>query len=79
MNDGQTHLSTVGSNCKCIKEQWIKVPKSYTISDLQTDAREVATIEKVRKWKYLNSIYGHVHKYSTHFWGSVPTEPWLSF
>ena len=55
LNGGQTHISTavdgleVASNNKSINEQWIKLPKSYTTSDLPTDAKEVATKEKPRK------------------------------
>ena len=49
MNGGQTHLSTavngleVASTNKIINEQWIKLPKSYTTSDLPINAKEVAT------------------------------------
>ena len=55
LNGGQTHISTavdgleVASNNKSINEQWIKLPKSYTTSDLPIDAKEVATKEKPRK------------------------------
>ena len=61
MNGGQTHLSTtadgleVASNNKSVNKQWIKLPKSYTTSDLPTEAKEVATKEKLRKWKYLDN------------------------
>ena len=61
MNGGQTHLSTtadgleVASNNKSVNKQWIKFPKSYTSSDLPTEAKEVATKEKLRKWKYLDN------------------------
>ena len=55
LNGGQTHISTavdgleVASNNKSINEQWIKLPKSYTTSDLPIDTKEVATKEKPRK------------------------------
>ena len=55
LNGGQTHISTavdgleVASNNKSINEQWIKLPKSCTTSDLPIDAKEVATKEKPRK------------------------------
>ena len=55
LNGGQTHISAavdgleVASNNKSINEQWIKLPKSYTTSDLPIDAKEVATKEKPRK------------------------------
>ena len=62
MNGVQMHLSTavddleVASNNKSINKQWIKLPKNYTTSDLPTDANEVATKEKLRKWEYLDNI-----------------------
>ena len=61
MNGGQTHLSTtadgleVASNSKSFNKQWIKLPKSYTTSDFPTEAKEVETKEKRRKWKYLDN------------------------
>ena len=54
MNGGQTHLSTavngleVASTNKSINEQWIKLPKGYTTSDLPINAKEVAT---KKSWK----------------------------
>ena len=59
MNGVHTHISIavdgleVASNNNSINEQWIKLPKGYTTSDLPIDAKEVATKEKLRKWKYL--------------------------
>ena len=41
---------------KSINGQWIKLPRCYTTSDLPIDAKEVATKEKPRKWKYLDNI-----------------------
>ena len=38
----------VASNNKSINEQWIKLLKSYTTSDLPVDPKEVATKEKLR-------------------------------
>ena len=61
MNGEETHLSTavdgleVASN-KSINKQWIKLPKSYTSSGLSIDAKEVATKEKLRKWKYIDNM-----------------------
>ena len=58
INGGKNTLSTavdgleVASNNESINEQWIKLLKCYTASDLPTDAKEVATKEKLRKWKY---------------------------
>ena len=57
MNDGQTHSLTaadgfwVASSNRSIKEQWIKLPRNYITSELPTDVKEVATKEKLRKWK----------------------------
>ena len=45
----------IASNNKSINKQWIKLPKSYTISDLPIDAKKVATKEKLMKWKYLDN------------------------
>ena len=62
MNGRQTHISTavdgleVASNDKSINKQWIKLPKSYTTSDLPIDAKKVVTTEKLRKLKYLDNI-----------------------
>ena len=62
MNGGEIHLSAAvdgleaASNNKSINEQWIKLPKCYTTSDLPIDAKEVATKEKLAKWKYLDNI-----------------------
>ena len=62
INGGQTHLSTavndfkVASNNKGINKKWIKLPKRYRTSDLPIDAKETATKETLRKWKYLDNI-----------------------
>ena len=62
MNGEHIYLSTVvytsevASNNNSIKGQWIKLCKSYTTWDLLIDAEEVATKEKLEKWKYLGSI-----------------------
>ena len=62
MNGGLTHVSTAAdglenaSSNKSINKQWIKLPKSYTTSDLPIDAKEVRTKEKLWKWKYFDNI-----------------------
>ena len=61
-NGWQPHLSTAvdslqaESNKKSIEEQWIKLLKSYTTSEFTDDAKEVAAKERLRKWKYLDSL-----------------------
>ena len=35
---------------------WIKLPSTYTQKDLPVDSREVATAEKLKKWKYLDRL-----------------------
>ena len=51
MTGGQTHLSTAvhGVEVASNNDQWIKLPKSYTTSDLPIDVKEVATKEKLKK------------------------------
>ena len=36
--------------------EWINIPKAYTKDDLPVDSSEIATPEKVKKWKYLQEI-----------------------
>ena len=33
-----------------------ELPRIYTKEDLQVDNREIATAEKLKKWKYLNEL-----------------------
>ena len=33
--------------------EWINIPKVCTKDDLPVDSSEIATLEKVKKWKYL--------------------------
>ena len=36
--------------------EWINIPKAYTKDDLPVDSSEIATPEKIKKWKYLQEI-----------------------
>ena len=36
--------------------EWINIPKAYTKDDLSVDSSEIATPEKIKKWKYLQEI-----------------------
>ena len=36
--------------------EWINIPKTYTKDDLPVDSSEIATQEKIKKWKYLQDI-----------------------
>ena len=35
---------------------WVQLPSTYTQEDLSVDNREIATAEKVKKWKYLDNL-----------------------
>ena len=39
---------------------WIDLPVTYTKGDLPVDGEDVATLEKIRKWKYLQRIAGDI-------------------
>ena len=34
----------------------VELPRIYTQEDLRVDNREIATAEKLKKWKYLNEL-----------------------
>ena len=36
--------------------QWVKLPKLYSREYMPVDSAEIATPEKLKKWRYLNSI-----------------------
>ena len=36
--------------------EWINIPKAYTKVDIPVDSIEIATPEKMKKWKYLQEI-----------------------
>ena len=36
--------------------EWINIPKAYTKVDIPVDSSEIATPEKMKKWKYLQEI-----------------------
>ena len=35
---------------------WVQLPSTYTQEDLPVDNREIATAEKLKKWKYLDKL-----------------------
>ena len=35
---------------------WVHLPSTYTQEDLPVDNREIATAQKVEKWKYLDKL-----------------------
>ena len=37
-------------------EEWVQLPSTYTREDLPVDNREIATTEKLKKWKYLDKL-----------------------
>ena len=39
-----------------VDAEWINIPKFYTKDDLPVDSSEISTLEKVKKWKYLQKI-----------------------
>ena len=42
------------------QRMWIDLPVTYTKEDLPVDDEDVATPEKIRKWKYLERIAGEI-------------------
>ena len=38
------------------KIQWVKLPKLYSREHIPVDSAEIATPEKLKKWRYLDSI-----------------------
>ena len=49
-----------GSNGKAEKV-WVKLPCTYTQEDLPVDSNELATIDKIKRWDYLNKIKAEVN------------------
>ena len=43
------------------KNRWLKIPKAFSLDELQVDAEGIATPEKIAKWEYLDDI---LHKIS---------------
>ena len=39
-----------------LDDEWINIPKAYTKVDFPVDSSEIATPEKIKKWKYLHEI-----------------------
>ena len=42
------------------ERMWIDFPVAYTKDDLPVDDEDVATPEKIKKWKYLERIAGEI-------------------
>ena len=38
------------------KNRWVKILKAFSQDELQVDAEDIATAEKVAKWEYLDEI-----------------------
>ena len=40
---------------------WVKLPCTYIQEDLPVDSNEVATIDKIKRWSYLDKIKAEVN------------------
>ena len=49
-----------GSNGKA-ERVWVKLPCTYTQEDLPVDNNEVATIDKIKRWEYLDKIKAEIN------------------
>ena len=38
------------------KNRWVKIPKAFSRDELQVDAKDIATPQKIAKWEYLDEI-----------------------
>ena len=38
------------------RNRWVKIPKAFSRDELQVDAEDIATPEKIAKWEYLDEI-----------------------
>ena len=38
------------------KNRWVKIPKAVSLDELQVDAEDIATPEKIAEWEYLDEI-----------------------
>ena len=61
LNGEKTHTSFAVDELKVsrtsgLDAEWINIPKAYTKDDLPIDSSEIATPEKIKKWKYLQEI-----------------------
>ena len=45
-----------------LNQEWISLPKAYTKEDLPVDSWEVATAQKLKKWKHLSCVADEVIK-----------------
>ena len=45
-----------------LSAEWIDIPKAFTKDDLPVDSSEIATAEKIKKWKHLNEIADEINQ-----------------
>ena len=45
-----------------LNQEWINLPKTYTKEDLPVDSWEVATAQKLKRWKHLSCVANEVIK-----------------
>ena len=46
------------------KNRWVKIPKVFSRDELQVDAEDIATPEKIAKWEYLDEILHEISQSS---------------
>ena len=46
------------------KNRWVKIPKAFSQDELQVDAEDIATPEKIAKWEYLDEILHEISQSS---------------
>ena len=46
------------------KNRWVKIPKAFSWDELQVDAKDIATPEKIAKWEYLDEILHEISQSS---------------
>ena len=46
------------------KNSWTKIPKGFSRDELQADAEDIATPEKIAEWKYLDEILHEISQSS---------------
>ena len=46
------------------KNRWVKIPKAFSRDELQVDAEDIATPEKIAKWEYLDEILHEISQSS---------------
>ena len=70
MNDNVTNTSVAVEGLKVCaaaasgKNRWVKIPKAFSRDELQVDAEDIATPEKIAKWEYLDEILHEISQSS---------------